>query len=96
MQAGLSYVEALPWWALTMRAAVWWPLMIGLRTLGLLRQSPTILTLEAPVKVSRKEVYWLLLTSAFTLPFNRLLGTDFDDLAGAATSDAGLVGPVEQ
>jgi farnesyl-diphosphate farnesyltransferase len=86
MQAGLSYVEAIPGHMFGMRAAVWWPLMIGLRTLGMLRESRDVLGADTPVKVERKEVYWLLLTSAATMPFNGLLRADFEDLAEAASS----------
>ena len=90
MKAGLRYVEAVPARMFQLRAAVWWPLVIGLRTLGLLRASPSVLGSDERLKVRRKELYWLLLTSSATIPFNRLLRADFDDLAGAASSSAGI------
>lgn len=90
LRAGYTYVAALPRTMLRLRAAVWWPLVIGLRTLALLREASTVLGETATVKVARKEMYWLLLTSGATLPFNRLLRADFDDLAAAAASSSGL------
>ena len=90
MKCGLRYVEAVPARQFGMRAAVWWPVVIGLRTLGMLRDSRTVLAGDERVKVGRKEVYWLLLTSSATMPFNRLLRADFDDLASAASSSSGL------
>lgn len=93
MKAGLSYVESLPRHMVRMRAAVWWPLIIGLRTLGLLREDRDVLASTMPVKVQRREVYWLLLTSAFTMPFDRLLKADFNDMAEAALSSGGVTPP---
>jgi len=90
MKAGLKYVEAVPAHMFRLRAAAWWPMVIGLRTLGLLRASRTVLDSGERVKVGRKEIYWLMTTSAATMPFNRLLRADFDDLAGAASSSTGL------
>ncbi len=90
MKAGLSYVEAVPATMFRLRAAVWWPMVIGLKTLGMLRESETVLGAAERVKVGRTEVYWLMLTSSATMPFNRLLRADFDDLAGAASSSTGL------
>ena len=90
LQAGLDYVSYLPRTALTLRAAVWWPLALGLRTLALLRSSPSVLGQATPVKVKRREVYWLMATSLPELPFNALLRGDFRDLAEPALSRAGL------
>lgn len=90
LRAGLDYVAQLPRTAVALRAAVWWPLALGLRTLGLLRSTPSVLGRTAPVKVARRDVYWLMATSLPELPFNRLLRGDFRDLAEPATSSAGL------
>ena len=90
LKAGFAYVNAVPRRMVRLRAAAWWPLIIGLRTLGLLREARSVLGEATPVKVGRKEIYWLLLTSGATLPSNRLMRADFDDLAAAAASSTGL------
>jgi len=69
--SGLDYLNEIPrrYWGL--RAAVAWPMLIGLETLKRLQESPSILNSRERVKVSRKEIYGLLLTTAPLLPFQR-------------------------
>ena len=90
LTSGLHYVENLSRMAIPARAAVWWPLALGLRTLGMLRGARSILEATAPVKVQRREVYWLMGTSLAELPFDGLLRADFTDLAEPARSAAGF------
>lgn len=91
LESGLLYAQKLPRLAVSLRAAVWWPLALALRTLALLRGARSILGEGAPgVKVPRREVYWLMATSAAGLPFNGFLRGDFNDLAETASSASGF------
>jgi len=70
LRAGWSYTQALPRAAVRIRLACAWPLLIGARTLCLLRlQSP--LTSASPVKIRRAEVRRLLAQSLFLYPFEQ-------------------------
>ncbi|MCX8091976.1 MAG: squalene/phytoene synthase family protein [Verrucomicrobiae bacterium] len=62
LTAGWAYTNALPWRCARVRLACAWPILIGLRTLALLRTA-RVLEPTRPVKVSRAEVRRLLALS---------------------------------
>ncbi|OVE76524.1 hypothetical protein BVX98_05965 [bacterium F11] len=86
LENGLLYLYSIPRNALSLRAAVWWPLAIGLQTLAKLRDSTNILKPTEAVKIPRWAIYQLMGSSFFLLPSNTLLKWDFQDLAGEASS----------
>jgi farnesyl-diphosphate farnesyltransferase len=59
-----------------MRLACAWPLLIGLRTLGLLAQSPNLLDPRQAIKIPRSTVYAILARSFLLIPSNRLLAAE--------------------
>jgi farnesyl-diphosphate farnesyltransferase len=69
--AGLDYLAKIPAWSWGLRAAVVWPMLIGLKTLKRLQETPTILNSTLRVKVTRREIYWMLATSAALIPSQR-------------------------
>lgn len=80
LRNGLSYIYTLPRYAWRLRAAVWWPLVIGLRTLARLKDNEDILNPDRNIKISRWEVYGLIAMSLWILPSNLLLRWEFEDL----------------
>jgi farnesyl-diphosphate farnesyltransferase len=62
LEAGWAYVRALPRCQMRVRLACLWPLLIGRRTLELLRAGD-VLRDGPPIKVSRSEVRRLMLSS---------------------------------
>ncbi|MBI4591745.1 MAG: squalene/phytoene synthase family protein [Candidatus Rokubacteria bacterium] len=62
-RAGWDYTLAIPRAEWRMRLACGWPLLIGLRTLGLLAESPNLLDPRRPLKVPRSMVYAILARS---------------------------------
>ncbi len=71
LAAGWAYTNALPGKAMRVRLACAWPVLIGLRTLRLLRQTP-VLNPANRVKVSRREVKGIMVRSVLYYPFPRL------------------------
>jgi farnesyl-diphosphate farnesyltransferase len=67
LQAGWTYTNTLPWSSVRVRLACAWPVLIGLDTLKLLRQSP-ILDPQHRVKVSRRQVRRRVLASVICYP----------------------------
>jgi farnesyl-diphosphate farnesyltransferase len=90
LRNGILYLQEIPRWNWRLRAAVWWPLMIGLRTLELLRMEPAPLKNQNPVKVKRWEIYEFLLESVLSLFSNRLVKWRFEGRFQAASSSAGF------
>ncbi len=72
--AGWQYTFGVPRAEARMRLACAWPLLIGLRTLGLLARAPNWLDPAVPVKVPRREVYGLVIHSLATAWSARALG----------------------
>lgn len=70
LRAGWSYTCALPRGQFRLRLACAWPVLIGVRTISLLRRA-NILDAEQRVKVSRGEVYRLMLRTTAAAPFPR-------------------------
>jgi farnesyl-diphosphate farnesyltransferase len=68
LEAGWRYTCAIPEGQRRVRLACAWPLLIGARTLRLLRDGNP-LDVALRIKVSRTEVKWIVLQSVFRLPF---------------------------
>lgn len=76
LEAGAFYVEAMP--GLRLRAAVAWPLLLALKTLSGVYRSGELLRRDRAVKVSRRQVYRLLLGSPWTLSSNARFRRKFE------------------
>jgi farnesyl-diphosphate farnesyltransferase len=74
LRRGLDYLKRLPTWDFRLRAAVWWPLAIGLATLSRLRAADAR-------KITRGQVYRILGSSVLYMPSDRLLRWEFERLA---------------
>lgn len=70
LTAGWAYTDALPRRCVRVRLACAWPLLIGRKTLGLLRQG-RILDAQHPLKVGRPEVKRILWRSVLCYPWPR-------------------------
>lgn len=68
LRAGWNYTNALPAGQWRVRLACAWPVLLGARTLDLLRAGPA-LAARAPVKVSRAEARAVLRRSVLRAPF---------------------------
>ncbi len=68
LAAGWEYTNALPRQFTRLRLACAWPILIGRRTLDLLRVNP-ILDPEIEVRIPRSEVYQIVLQSFLSHPF---------------------------
>lgn len=75
-EAGWAYTLAIPRVEWRMRLACAWPLLIGLRTLGLLAGSPNLLDPSQPIKISRPVVYAILGRSFALVWSNSLLAAE--------------------
>lgn len=74
--AGWEYTLAIPRAEWRMRLACAWPLLIGLRTLGFLAESPNLLDPRQAIKIPRSMVYSILLRSLLLIRSNRLLAAE--------------------
>lgn len=63
LEAGWLYVEYLPSDQIRLRLCCLWPLLIGMRTLGLLNGSTNLLDSKLVLKIRRREVYELMAAS---------------------------------
>ncbi|MFQ5657820.1 MAG: phytoene/squalene synthase family protein [Candidatus Methylomirabilales bacterium] len=79
-QEGWTYTLAIPRREVRMRLACAWPLLIGLQTLALVAQSENLLDPATTVKISRTEVYRILLRSVVLIGSNRFLTAYYDNL----------------
>jgi farnesyl-diphosphate farnesyltransferase len=68
LAAGWEYTNALPRQFTRLRLACAWPILIGRRTLDLLRVNP-VLDPEVRVRVPRAEVYNIIIASTLSHPF---------------------------
>lgn len=75
-EAGWDYTLAIPRPEWRMRLACAWPLLIGLRTLGLLAESPNLLDPNEEIKIPRSTVYAILLRSLLLVRSNHLLAAE--------------------
>ena len=72
-EAAETYLMSIPWYCIRLRLASLWPILIGLRTLHLIKQNNNLLAPEITVKVERRWVYKMLITSIPTVFINPLL-----------------------
>ena len=75
-EAGWAYTLAIPRPEWRMRFACAWPLLIGLRTLGLLAESPNLLDPRQEIKIPRSAVYAILGRSLVLVCSNGLLAAE--------------------
>ena len=68
LRAGWTYTNTLPFGQFRVRLACAWPVLIGLRTLAQLRHAD-VSQLRSCVKVSRNEVYGIMVRSILACPF---------------------------
>ncbi len=68
LAAGWEYTNALPRQFTRLRLACAWPILIGRRTLDLLRENP-VLDPAVEIKIPRSEVYQIVLRSFLSHPF---------------------------
>jgi farnesyl-diphosphate farnesyltransferase len=68
LEGGWEYTGMLPHEQMRLRLSCAWPLLIGARTLRRLRRE-NILDATRPVKISRREVYFLMLRSVVFYPW---------------------------
>lgn len=71
LAAGWEYTNALPRQFTRLRLACAWPILIGRRTLDLLRESP-VLDPAIEVRIPRSEVYQIVLRTLVSHPFKGL------------------------
>jgi farnesyl-diphosphate farnesyltransferase len=76
LAAGWEYIRSLPKGQVRLRLGCASPVLIGVRTLGLLRHE-NVLDATRRLKVSRAEVHFLRLRSVFLLPFARAWDAQF-------------------
>jgi len=69
-----EYTRDIPRSEIRLRLACAWPMLIGLRTLALIRQAGDLLDPAVTVKVSRGAVYGILVRSGMTAWSNAALG----------------------
>jgi farnesyl-diphosphate farnesyltransferase len=81
-RAGLEYTVALPVFAVRLRFACLWPIVIGLRTLLLLAQNENWLDPQHPSKVRRGDVYRIILRSLPSVMSNKLIYAWVERLIG--------------
>ena len=79
-QDGWKYTVAVPAREWRLRLACAWPLLIGAATLGLVRNAPHLLDPSTRVKISRAQVYTILMRSLLTVGSNRALNRYYDQL----------------
>ncbi len=80
LEYGLAYINLFRWLDLRLRAAVWWPLALGLKTLAQLRTTREILSVQTKRKIERAEVYKTM-AGSWILPSEKALRRQFDRLA---------------
>jgi farnesyl-diphosphate farnesyltransferase len=78
--AGWVYANTLPRSAVRLRLACAWPLLIGARTLALLRATSP-LEAASPVKITRSELRGLLAKSLLLYPFKGAWERQFQQAA---------------
>ena len=75
-EAGWAYTLAIPRAEWRMRLACAWPLLIGLKTLALVADSPNLLDPRSQIKISRLVVYRILARSLGLVWSNSLLAAE--------------------
>jgi farnesyl-diphosphate farnesyltransferase len=78
-QASWQYIEAIPASCFRLRLACIWPVWIGLRTIALLRKGNP-LDPQNRIKISRGQVYWIMMTTTLYAGIPSLLHSSFKRL----------------
>ncbi|HVU27873.1 MAG TPA: phytoene/squalene synthase family protein [Verrucomicrobiae bacterium] len=89
LESGWRYTNTLPFWQIRVRLACAWPILIGAKTVAKLRMAD-LNGLRARIKVSRGEVYWILLGSILTYPLPFVWRKLFPARWKAVASEANL------
>lgn len=89
LESGWHYTNTLPFWQVRVRLACAWPILIGAKTIAKLRAAD-LNALRTRVKVSRGEVYWILLSSSLTYPLPFVWRKLFPKHGKAVASEANL------
>ncbi len=92
LRAGRDYLLSIPRRLVRLRLASAWPLLIGLRTVALLRGRKRQLLSGERLKISRREVRGLIIASALRAPSNRAMRRLCGRLEREAARDAGDTG----
>jgi farnesyl-diphosphate farnesyltransferase len=79
---GWAYTLAIPRREWRLRLACAWPLLIGVSTLSLVSRSPQVLDPQVKVKITRTQVYAILLRSLFAVWSDRRLDRYYGRLLG--------------
>ena len=66
LDQGWIYAMSIPRWEIRLRLACMWPILIALRTLHLLTTCDNMLDPTQSLKISRFEVYKIVLTTTIT------------------------------
>lgn len=82
-QAAGQYIDAIPTTCFRLKLACVWPVWIGLRTVALLRKGNP-LDLQNRIKISRSEVYGIMISTLFQAGFPSLLHGSFKRLTKEA------------
>jgi len=77
---GWVYILAIPKHEWRLRLTCVWPLLIGVSTLSLLRRSPQLLDPQARVKITRTQVYGIMLRSLLSIKSDRALERYYEQL----------------
>jgi farnesyl-diphosphate farnesyltransferase len=85
LDAGWRYTLVIPANQKRLRLACVWPVWIGMKTLGRLRDANP-LDSQRPVKVARAEVYWIMLESALLVGNDAALDEVYRRLRAATSS----------
>ena len=89
LMAGWDYTNSLPFWQVRVRLACTWPILIGIKTIRRLRAA-NVLELQQGIKISRGEVYRILLWSTLGYPFPGLWRKLFSGTGKAIASGGKL------
>jgi len=71
--AAETYLLSIPWYCVRLRLAALWPILIGLKTLQLIKKSDNLIDPTVTVKVNRRWVYKILALSIPVVLINPLL-----------------------
>ena len=77
LQAGWNYTNAIPSGQWRLRLACAWPVLLGVRTLALLRRQP-MLAGGRPIKIARSQLYGIMARSALFLAFPWVWKSQFE------------------
>jgi farnesyl-diphosphate farnesyltransferase len=89
LAAGWEYTMAVPRTLPRLRLACAWPILIGLKTVAKLRNNPDILHPDRRIKISRNEVYGIMLRTFFVKRSDAALNLYYERLVQQAMEGKG-------